>query len=100
MIAKIMPSETRNNGCRQEIEGGQKILDAFGQSVLEVGWPDPTHDGIGRSGVPAGEHIEVRHKAFLLKPPKHEYVRMWVRCRVTVARVFRGVTFRAKRDPA
>jgi hypothetical protein len=39
------------------------MVGAFGQSALEVGWPDPAYDGISRCGVRAGE--EVRHDAFL-----------------------------------
>ena len=43
---------------------GQKIVDAFGQGVLEVGLPDAAHDGIGRSGVRVDERMEVHHEAF------------------------------------
>jgi hypothetical protein len=49
---------------RQEIEEGQEIVDAFGQSVLEVGWPDLVEDRIARSGVRDGEALEVHHDAF------------------------------------
>src|SRR4029077_2902123 len=49
----------------QKIEDGQEIVDAFGQSVLEVGWTDAAYGEIGRYDVRAGEQLEVFHNAFL-----------------------------------
>jgi hypothetical protein len=46
-----------NEGCRDR----QEIGDTFSQSVFEVCWPDPMHDGIGRC-VWAANYMEIRHE--------------------------------------
>src|SRR5664279_3746117 len=48
----------------QEFEDGQEIVGAFGQRVLEVGWPYPAYDAMGRYRR-AGEHIYIFHEALL-----------------------------------